>query len=1076
MRYPVVDDFAVDLSLGFFRAMWERDLSLPVALGQAVADSAPEEPTPGAPALSAFTPTLLAPKGEPTLRAPLGAPSPPNLKMAGFDPEPGRFVGRVGAITRANAALAPRSPQRGVLFFGMAGAGKTTCALEVAYGQEANFTKLVWHRCPEEGADGPAVAASLRDLAAKLEEATTVFFVDAVDQPERLGTVLARLSEALEQRSVLVVLDNIESLLVESGAWSDPRWGEVVRALCAHDGPSRLVLTSRRAPRDLPPRVTGEAVHALSAGEAVLLARRLPNLAALLNGAPAGTRGGPEVLRSVLGATGGHPKLLELADAAVADPALLEQMTAGATAAWAGAGVDPTAFLSGGEPTQGQETVETYINLLHNWAARAIATLDESQVLLLQLLCRADDPDRIEAVLEANWADLWHRLERPDPVPDHVALLQRLVEAALIERSGADPRDLLIVHPAVAETVAEGTDDAVAAAADHELAAFWLAMFGASRTPGEAGGEQGDVLLRAAHQAVVYLVRLEEWRPAQALVEEVLLRDGSPATAAGVIGVLRHIAEASEGTDVALLARSVLAKALARVDPDEGERLMRQVEADTVAAGRYPEASAIAGDLANLLKNTGRLHEALEVIERKLGHTKAAGLGPWTQLADRGRGHQIRLAMGDAEAVLSEAEAMLEEADGYPDPGGDEAVTKWGVLEPTLGIARQAALDLEHFEASLRFLDRTLASKRARGATDYELASTSFNAYAPLLRLGRIDEAREVLVKCRTVAEAEGDYGFVGQCLSAQANLEDEEGFADQAIELERRALRFTYLQPNPVDIGGSHNNLAIYLTRSSGDQEGAIAHRLADVVLSRIVGSGGYKRKLLELGRQLTAGAVPPARFDELCAVVERVEGVRFQALVGALGADGDEQLTLVLEEARALPPELVYEEHLSRWEPVFVLLVAARGGHLAARARLDAALAERALQSEWAELADCLGRLRDGEDDLETLSAGLDPIDTAIVTRALEACAGRVALDPAPESLQPLLEAVVEIATLAGAVQKALRKLDVTEGWSALAAQLRRVLEGDEVVWDGLDTVDTAILVSVLSKVGALASEPDP
>ena len=44
--------------------------------------------------------------------------------LAFFSPEPEHFVGRVTAMTRASAALAAESENSGVLFHGMAGAGK----------------------------------------------------------------------------------------------------------------------------------------------------------------------------------------------------------------------------------------------------------------------------------------------------------------------------------------------------------------------------------------------------------------------------------------------------------------------------------------------------------------------------------------------------------------------------------------------------------------------------------------------------------------------------------------------------------------------------------------------------------------------------------------------------------------------------------------------------------------------------------------------------------------------------------------------------------------------------------------
>ncbi len=58
------------------------------------------------------------------------------LKMAGFPPQPDRFVGRTGVMARASAALADASGVPGVLLHGMPGGGKTACTLELAYTHE----------------------------------------------------------------------------------------------------------------------------------------------------------------------------------------------------------------------------------------------------------------------------------------------------------------------------------------------------------------------------------------------------------------------------------------------------------------------------------------------------------------------------------------------------------------------------------------------------------------------------------------------------------------------------------------------------------------------------------------------------------------------------------------------------------------------------------------------------------------------------------------------------------------------------------------------------------------------------
>ena len=72
--------------------------------------------------------------------------------------------------------------------------------------------------------------------------------VHVLADEKRLASFLPRLTELAEQRRVLIVIDNIESLLTEGGQWRDDRWGKVVAALSGHKGRGRLILTSRRVP------------------------------------------------------------------------------------------------------------------------------------------------------------------------------------------------------------------------------------------------------------------------------------------------------------------------------------------------------------------------------------------------------------------------------------------------------------------------------------------------------------------------------------------------------------------------------------------------------------------------------------------------------------------------------------------------------------------------------------------------------------------------------------------------------------------------------------------------------------
>lgn len=172
----------------------------------------------------------------------------------------------------------------------------------------------MWFKAPDEGLD---IADALTRFALSLETGLPgLQMVRLLEDQARLAAFLPELTELLERRRVLVVVDNIESLLTESGQWRDARWGAVVAAMTGHGGLGRAVLTGRRTPHDLDGRVRALAVDALSADEALPLARELPHLSRLMDGNLVGI--GPDVARQlavrVLEAAQGHPKLLELAD------------------------------------------------------------------------------------------------------------------------------------------------------------------------------------------------------------------------------------------------------------------------------------------------------------------------------------------------------------------------------------------------------------------------------------------------------------------------------------------------------------------------------------------------------------------------------------------------------------------------------------------------------------------------------------------------------------------------------------------------------------------------------------------
>jgi len=919
MRFAVGDDFAIALTEHLYEGMLGRGQSLSRALQLALPKALGKRPGPGVPPLSVATQALFGRRGvDLTLEAPSAKTSefvPPAASLAFFPDEPERFVGRVGPLSRASAALAPKSSMTGVLFYGLAGGGKTACAVELAYRHRlGRFQGMVFYKAPDEGSD---IGTALLDLAMAMEQQLPGFtMAHVVDRADEFARWLPRLTEMLEERSLLIVLDNLESLLAPDGAWRDERWAKLVTALLAHRGLSRIVLTSRRFPSSLgsSDRVLPEAIHALSLDEAALLARELPNLGRLLREeSPVGLERGRGLVARTLAVVQGHPKLIEFAEGQAGEPEALARHLDRAAEAWAGGEGQLAPFFQQGESSL---DAEQFLKALAGWTQALAAALPPASRTLFHFLCALEEGDRQSGILEANWADLWRRLGRPGEAPDLAQTMAPLTAAGLVEaRAVGEEAWTYHLHPGVAEAGRAEAGDEFQAAADTELAAFWVAAFRHGRDKETEG--LGGLVVEAGRRAAPYLLRRQDWEAASTLLEQAVGRDASPATIAGVLPLLRRIAGATKGTQRELTHAGVLAAALGEAGRlPEAEGMMRDIVGQAAARGDFRLASATAGDLIDLLRSTGRLHEALGLVEEKKGYTRQAGLGPWTQLADEARRLQVLNSLGRYDEVLSAVEklrprmrALLEQSDEK------ETVVPWNVRETVLNAGGHAAMSLERWQEALDLNAEAAASTEARGAPPLEVARSRFNDHGPLLVLRRYPEAQALLNYCRAVFQAEQDWPNLGKVFTALADLEDELGHGQQAIAFEETALRYKYLGGDPEDCAISHFNLANDLMRGGGPPAAALAHRLAAGVIRFQTGSGRLTSTLGGLALHFAEFAPKPpplpASFDDLCRLVEEVEGVRFRELLERLpprAGTGEEVLrqvvTLAQEAQRSQRP----------------------------------------------------------------------------------------------------------------------------------------------------------------------------
>ncbi|MBW8875773.1 MAG: tetratricopeptide repeat protein [Acidobacteria bacterium] len=913
MRYSVGDTFAREAVLSLYKMLLEKSQPLPAALQAALEEVLDPDEEPWAPPLSLVTPILFGPRAaDLAFAVPRTSPifEAPQTGMQGFPPPPERFVGRLLPMLRASQALAPDSDYRGILFHGMAGAGKTACALELAWRHEkGRFPGLAWSKAPDQGQD---IANALTNFALDLErQLPGLALVGLLDDPQELRSkALPRLKGLLQNGpAALIVIDNLESLLTNSGGWRDSRWGDLVKTLLDHTGASRIVLTSRVVPTDLAnhPALLLEPIHALSLPESVLLAGELPNLSLLF-----ASTAGKERLKRILAAAQGHPKLLELADGLEgSSPDALDQQLAEEK-------LGGSSFFTKGETEQGPAA---FVKTLEAWTVGITANLSDAAKLLFHVLCRLEEEDRVSTIIRVTWPSILNRLRESLPAavaaltepeyslttslePLGATGLLEIQRLPILEGQGETEDSVVRIHPAVAETGRREGGLMLCEAVDWDLGDFWRAMARQGLKTEIRGG--GWMVVEAGKRGTPYLLRTMRWNEAGRLLENMIHRDQSPGTLAMALPFLREIAVASQKTPEGVQALSLLAETLSMVGRDgEAESILRRLVETCEQEGDHKQGSVAAGRLANLLLETGRFEEALKVIERAAELTRGAGLGPWSQRLNEGMRLHVLAALGRHEEVLAEVERLLPSLEDLPAPGEDETVNPWNVREGLLYAGLESAIGLERWENALSLGAEILRITEQRGADEVELARTAFNNHGPLLRLRRFQEAREVLEACRRVFEEHHDIEMLGKAFTAMASLEDDEGNPSEAATFEKSALRISYQVGDLHGCVISHHNLTNYLAQTQALPDEILAHLLVAGAMWFQISSGQLGNALRNLARFSLPPSPPP--FEEVARRVEEIDGVHFRELFERLpkrAPDGDAAIAEVwrlVQEIRA-------------------------------------------------------------------------------------------------------------------------------------------------------------------------------
>ena len=781
----------------------------------------------------------------------------------------------------------------------MAGAGKTACALELAYHQRRSprFRGFVCHEAPREGSE---IEGALSKLALDMEKQLPGFkMAHLVDRAEDFRAWLPVLSEMLEQNSVLIVLDNLENLLTDDGCWKDDRWGWLVKSLLDHEGLSRIILTSRKLPKELVEngRLLIEPINALSLNEAALLAREMPHLGRLLLGKISlGLEKGRELVKRTLSLIQGHPKLIELADAQATDPATLEKYLERAVGAWSDSESHLDRFFKDGESAQ---TAEEFLKVLTRWTKDVSGSLPESSRTLFRFICALEDEDRQDWIVKQVWPDLWKALGYSSDALGLDQALSAIKSAGLADTQLLGEQVKYAIHPGVAQADLEEVDEKFRSAVDSEMASFWISGFNQAIS-GEQ--EMGQLVVRAGLSSAPYLMRLKRWDEASILLGEATLRDRSPKTIASVLPLIRHIARVSKGTDRELIDAGNLAIALHFAGRwQEAEEMLRFLMPRFVSRGDFEEATRLAGSLFYILLHTGRFEEALKQAVENKDYTIQAGLGPWTLLSEEVHRLQALNALGRYEEVLKCVDELRVQMSSLLTRGDKKEYARpWNVREGVLDAGRGAAKGAQKWEEALELNAERVEIKKSRGATELELAQNRFSDTDPLRALKRHHEALEMILECKEIYEREKYIPGLGRVFAALANLEGDLGNLDRAICFGEDFMRNSYLAGNTEDISLSHINQAIFLSKTGPDK--VLAHDLAGGMICYLTQSGLQKDSLSNLLIDLAefGSRALPSSFDQVCSIVDEVEGVRFRELFRNLAgpdADGDQVMRAVID-----------------------------------------------------------------------------------------------------------------------------------------------------------------------------------
>ena len=980
-RYPVDDQFSVTLGRMWYQALTRDGRSADEAIREILPQALQAAP---ATPLSLATTILLGPPGTqvplPGRRSTDGggaAAAPRRPALARVPPETASFIGRTALLSKVGSALAQDPGPGGLMLLGMPGIGKTAAAAEAVHRYGTGFESVIWHR------------ATRRDSARSLARALAGQVTAPGADPD-----VAAISDAVRAGDLLLVVDDAQLLLDERGSWRG-ELGTLIVTLSAPGSRSRLILAADR-PLPALSSVISYPVPMLSRSESEWLARERQEarLAAGVTGAYADLTW--LVCR-------GHPELIEYCNSGPHEQ--IRRRTRRIDEAWEITTPLAPATASG-RRSLGSDHPGTR---LAAWARDRAAVLPDPARRALTFLAAIEQADRMPDHVMLAWQLLAADTEiDAGPLDEAVGPAE---QAGLIERAGTGR---FLLHPAVVQA-ARALDAELYRHTARAMYVIWDHYYRQAQDAAETSNEL--LLAQCTAAEVPYLMRLDEWEQASRACERAINHDGSPTMAGRLLPYDAQIIEATAGTTAHPATLFVYTNLVRTLDEGRGRtnltRLLEQATRDGDDLMVMFAASALAAMLAG--RDPAR---AYELLKQARATPAAAEHQAWAGIRLRNIEAQLRFELGDWAGALTQARAVLNElAQLTPADTAGWAVNPHSERGVALTYAEASASALGEHGQAAEFRAQLRASDKGSGQR--AASQSGFNEIAELIRLGRLDEAYELLVAALAEFSEPGDDSRQGLVLIQLARIEHLHGQPADAVAFGRRALRASYSADQPLDAAAAHGSMANFLAAGpAADAAEAPVHILAAAVIHLRVSQGlmafAPPQPALHALARLThclarQPDLIPQSFADLHACLRDTTGVDIETLLARLGrvpiTAGAEPGTLSFALGAQAPPpgdsvtdaltwashqpppaELTdVEGHLHHWQPIIEMASAA------ARKVPDAQQTMQQLIDDfrgmgWSKLADTL-RAFLADPQAYTLSASLSPTEHTIMRHVLEA-----------------------------------------------------------------------------------------